>query len=134
MIEGIILRSQNYNIKIFTIFTNYHKVVRFITTNSLYIINFKDKFIFSYITHDDEIITEKTEYLTSLKNLKLTKPKFQYDVNIVGNFYEIKLISENLIKNYCAMGDYTIKLLDKYKDDIKLYNQGMKHLKKQSLF
>ncbi len=27
-----------------------------------------------------------------------------------------------LIKNYCAMGDYTIKLLDKYKDDIKLYN------------
>ena len=77
---------------------------------------FKDKFIFSYISLDDEIITEKTEYLTSLKNLKLTKPKFQYDVDIVDNYYEIKLISENLIKIYLLTLNSEYNFSDNYFD------------------
>ena len=53
---------------------------------------------------------------TSLKNLKLTKPKFQYDVDIVGNFYEIKLISENLIKNLFIDSNSEYNFSDNYFD------------------
>ena len=77
---------------------------------------FKDKFIFSYITLDDKIITQKTEYLTSSKNLKLTKPKFQYDIEIVGNNYEIKFISENLIKNLFIDSNLEYNFSDNYFD------------------
>ena len=77
---------------------------------------FEDKFIFSYVTLDDEIIAEKTKYLTSLKNLKLTKPKFQYDVDILGNSYEIKLISENLIKNLFIDSNSEYNFSDNYFD------------------
>jgi len=77
---------------------------------------FNDKFIFSHIKLDEVIVTEKTEYLTSLKNLELTKPKFQYDVNIVGNFYEIKLISENLIKNLYIESKLEYNFSDNYFD------------------
>ena len=97
---------------------NNSKVIRNINLSLISVDSdyFKDKFIFSYITHDDEIITEKTEYLTSLKNLKLTKPKFQYDVDIVGNFYEIKLISENLIKNLFIDSNSEYNFSDNYFD------------------
>ena len=77
---------------------------------------FKDKFIFSYITLNDKIITQKTEYLTSSKNLKLTKPKFQYDIEIVGNNYEIKFISENLIKNLFIDSNLEYNFSDNYFD------------------
>tara|TARA_B100000900_G_scaffold395299_1_gene393541 strand:- start:58 stop:897 length:840 start_codon:yes stop_codon:yes gene_type:complete len=77
---------------------------------------FKDKFIFSYITLDDKIITQKTEYLTSSKNLKLTKPKFQYNIEIVGNNYEIKFISENLIKNLFIDSNLEYNFSDNYFD------------------
>ena len=77
---------------------------------------FNDKFIFSHIKLDEVIVTEKTEYLTSLKNLELTKPKFQYDVNIVGNSYEIKLISENLIKNLYLESKLEYNFSDNYFD------------------
>ena len=60
---------------------------------------FNDKYIFGTVSVGDETLSEKIEYLTSVKNLDLTSPKFNYQVNIVGNFYEIRLISENLIKN-----------------------------------
>ena len=97
---------------------NNSKVISNINLSSISVDSdyFKDKFIFSYITHDDEIITEKTKYLTSLKNLKLTKPKFQYDVDIVGNFYEIKLISENLIKNLFIDSNSEYNFSDNYFD------------------
>ncbi len=77
---------------------------------------FKDKFIFSYITLDDKIITQKAEYLTSSKNLKLTKPKFQYNIEIVGNNYEIKFISENLIKNLFIDSNLEYNFSDNYFD------------------
>jgi len=97
---------------------NNSKVISNINLSSISVDSdyFKDKFIFSYITHDEEIITEKTEYLTSLKNLKLTKPRFQYDVDIVGNFYEIKLISENLIKNLFIDSNSEYNFSDNYFD------------------
>ena len=97
---------------------NNSKVISNINLSSISVDSdyFKDKFIFSYIKQDDEIITEKTEYLTSLKNLKLTKPKFQYDVDIVGNFYEIKLISENLIKNLFIDSNSEYNFSDNYFD------------------
>jgi len=60
---------------------------------------FNDKYIFGTVSVGDETLSEKIEYLTSVKNLNLTSPKFNYQVNIVGNFYEIRLISKNLIKN-----------------------------------
>ena len=84
-----------------------------ISTDSDY---FNDKLIFSNIKLDEVIVAEKTEYVTSLKNLKLTKPKFQYDVNIVGNFYEIKLISENLIKNLHVESKLQYNFSDNYFD------------------
>ena len=77
---------------------------------------FKDKFIFSYITLDDKIITQKAEYLASSKNLKLTKPKFQYNIEIVGNNYEIKFISENLIKNLFIDSNLEYNFSDNYFD------------------
>ena len=80
---------------------NNSKIIHNIDLASISIDNeyFNDKFIFAYVTLNDIIISEKIKYLTPLKNLKLTQPKFQYEVDIVDNFYEIKLISKNLIKN-----------------------------------
>ena len=62
------------------------------------------------------IISEKIEYLTSLKNLKLTTPKFQYEVDIIDNYYEITLISENLIKNLFVDSGLEYNFTDNYFD------------------
>ena len=77
---------------------------------------FNDKFIFAYVTLNDIIISEKIKYLTPLKNLKLTQPKFQYEVDIVDNFYEIKLISKNLIKNLFIASKLEYNFSDNYFD------------------
>ena len=128
------LRSEKYNYnfqlmdfsgKIYNSWTgefystpNNSKLIHNINLSSISIDSdyFEDKFIFSYVTLDDEIIAEKTKYLTSLKNLKLTKPKFQYDVDILGNSYEIKLISENLIKNLFIDSNSEYNFSDNYFD------------------
>lgn len=60
---------------------------------------FNDKFITGTIYAGNEIISEKIEYLTAIKNLQLPTPKFKYEVNIIDNFFEVSLVSENLIKN-----------------------------------
>ena len=97
---------------------NNSKVISNINLSSISVDSdyFKDKFIFSYITLDDKIITQKAEYLTSSKNLKLTKPKFQYNIEIVGNNYEIKFISENLIKNLFIDSNLEYNFSDNYFD------------------
>ena len=128
------LRSEKYNYnfqlmdfsgKIYNSWTgefystpNNSKLIHNINLSSISIDSdyFEDKFIFSYVTLDDEIIAEKTKYLTSLKNLKLTKPKFQYDVDILGNSYEIKLISKNLIKNLFIDSNSEYNFSDNYFD------------------
>ena len=60
---------------------------------------FNDKFLTGTIYAGNEIISEKIEYLTAIKNLQLPTPKFKYEVNITDNFFEVSLVSENLIKN-----------------------------------
>ena len=97
---------------------NNSKVIKKINLSSISNDNqyFNDKFIFAYITQDDIIITEKTEYLISLKDLKLTKPEFKYEVDIVGNSYEIKLISKNLIKNLFVDSMLEYNFSDNYFD------------------
>ena len=59
----------------------------------------RDKYIQAKIFSGNNLITKKTEYLTDFKNLKLTKPDFKYDVFINKEFFEISLVSKNLVKN-----------------------------------
>ena len=97
---------------------NNSKIIHNIDLASISIDNeyFNDKFIFAYVTLNDIIISEKIKYLTPLKNLKLTQPKFQYEVDIVDNFYEIKLISKNLIKNLFIASMLEYNFSDNYFD------------------
>ena len=97
---------------------NNSKIIHNIDLASISIDNeyFNDKFIFAYVTLNDIIISEKIKYLTPLKNLKLTQPKFQYEVNIVDSFYEIKLISKNLIKNLFIASMLEYNFSDNYFD------------------
>ena len=97
---------------------NNSKIIHNIDLASISIDNeyFNDKFIFAYVTLNDIIISEKIKYLTPLKNLKLTQPKFQYEVDIVDNFYEIKLISKNLIKNLFIASKLEYNFSDNYFD------------------
>ena len=97
---------------------NNSKIIHNIDLASISIDNeyFNDKFIFAYVTLNDIIISEKIKYLTPLKNLKLTQPKFQYEVDIVDSFYEIKLISKNLIKNLFIASMLEYNFSDNYFD------------------
>ena len=97
---------------------NNSKIIHNIDLASISIDNeyFNDKFIFAYVTLNDIIISEKIKYLTPLKNLKLTQPKFQYEVDIVDNFYELKLISKNLIKNLFIASMLEYNFSDNYFD------------------
>tara|TARA_B000000441_G_C21737259_1_gene350847 strand:- start:554 stop:1873 length:1320 start_codon:yes stop_codon:yes gene_type:complete len=97
---------------------NNSMIIHKINLSSISIDNdyFNDKFIFANVSLDDQVISEKIEYLTSLKNLKLTTPKFQYEVDIIDNYYEIKLISENLIKNLFVDSGLEYNFTDNYFD------------------
>jgi beta-mannosidase len=97
---------------------NNSKIIHNIDLASISIDNeyFNDKFIFAYVTLNDIIISERIKYLTPLKNLKLTQPKFQYEVNTVDSFYEIKLISKNLIKNLFIASMLEYNFSDNYFD------------------
>ena len=97
---------------------NNSKIIHNIDLASISIDNeyFNDKFIFAYVTLNDIIISEKIKYLTPLKNLKLTQPNFKYEVNIVDSFYEIKLISKNLIKNLFIASMLEYNFSDNYFD------------------
>ena len=97
---------------------NNSKIIHNIDLVSISIDNeyFNDKFIFAYVTLNDIVVFEKIKYLTPLKNLKLTQPKFQYEVNIVDSFYEIKLISKNLIKNLFISSMLEYNFSDNYFD------------------
>ena len=89
------------------------KIIASISIDNEY---FNDKFIFAYVTLNDIMVSEKIKYLAPLKNLKLTQPKFQYEVDIVDNFYEIKLISKNLIKNLFIASMLEYNFSDHYFD------------------
>ncbi len=97
---------------------NNSMIIHKINLSSISIDNdyFYDKFIFANVSLDGQVISEKIEYLTSLKNLKLTTPKFQYEVDIIDNYYEITLISENLIKNLFVDSGLEYNFTDNYFD------------------
>ena len=61
-------------------------------------------------------IAEKTKYLTAVKNLDIDAPKFAYEVTIVNGFYEVKLISKNLVKNLFVDSALEYNFSDNYFD------------------
>ena len=77
---------------------------------------FTDKYIYSYVSNGDEIISEKVGYLTSIKNLKLDLPEFNFNVNVMGDYYEIILESKNLIKNLFVSSSSDYNFSDNYFD------------------
>ncbi len=80
---------------------NNSKIIHNINLSSLNVEDnyFNDKYLFASVSVNDEVISEKIKYLTEVKYLELKIPKFTYEVSVVDNFYEIKLISQNLVKN-----------------------------------
>ena len=56
------------------------------------------------------------KYLTAVKNLDIDAPKLTYEVKALNNFYEIKLFSENLVKNLFIDTDLEYNFSDNYFD------------------
>ena len=77
---------------------------------------FNDKFLYANASINEEIIAEKMKYLTAIKNLDIGAPKFTYDVKALNNFYEIRLFSENLVKNLFIDSDLEYNFSDNYFD------------------
>ena len=68
------------------------------------------------MSNGDEIISEKVGYLTSIKNLKLDLPEFNFNVNVMGDYYEIILESKNFIKNLFVSSSSDYNFSDNYFD------------------
>ena len=77
---------------------------------------FNDKYLYANASFNDEIIAEKTKYLTAVKNLDIDAPKFAYEVTVVNGFYEVKLISKNLVKNLFVDSALEYNFSDNYFD------------------
>ena len=77
---------------------------------------FNDKYLYANASINNEIIAEKMKYLTAVKNLDIDAPKFTYEVMALNNFYEIKLFSENLVKNLFIDSDLEYNFSDNYFD------------------
>jgi len=77
---------------------------------------FNDKFLYANALINEEIIAEKMKYLTAIKNLDIAAPNFTYEVKALSNFYEIKLFSENLVKNLFIDSDLEHNFSDNYFD------------------
>ena len=77
---------------------------------------FNDKYLYANALLGNEIIAEKIKYLTAVKNLDIEAPKFTHEVNVKDNFYEIKLISQNLVKNLFIDSDLEYNFSDNYFD------------------
>jgi beta-mannosidase len=76
----------------------------------------RDKYIQAKVYSGNNLITKKTEYLTDFKNLNLIKPDFKYDVIINKEFFEISLISKNLVKNLFLTSSIDSNFSDNYFD------------------
>ena len=76
----------------------------------------RDKYILAKIYSGNNLITKKTEYLTDFKNLNLIKPHFKYEVIINQEFFEISLISKNLVKNLFITSSIDSNFSDNYFD------------------
>jgi beta-mannosidase len=76
----------------------------------------RDKYIQAKVYSGKNLITKKTEYLTDFKNLNLIKPDFKYDVIINKEFFEISLISKNLVKNLFLTSSIDSNFSDNYFD------------------
>lgn len=76
----------------------------------------RDKYIQAKVYSGNNLITKKTEYLTDFKNLNLTKPDFKYDVFINKEFFEISLVSKNLVKNLFLTSSTDSNFSDNYFD------------------
>ena len=59
----------------------------------------KDKFVYATVLNNEGLVARKIQYLTDFKFLKLSKPDFDYQIEIIDGFFEIKFLSKNLIKN-----------------------------------
>ena len=76
----------------------------------------RDKYLQAKVYSGNNLITKKTEYLTDFKNLNLTKPDFKYDVFINKEFFEISLVSKNLVKNLFLTSSTDSNFSDNYFD------------------
>ena len=77
---------------------------------------FNDKFLYANASINEEIIAEKMKYLTAIKNLDIDTPKFSYEVKALNNYYEIRLFSENLVKNLFIDSNLEDNFSDNYFD------------------
>ena len=77
---------------------------------------FNDKYLYANALLGNEIIAEKIKYLTAVKNLDIQAPKFTHEVKVKDDFYEIKLISQNLVKNLFIDSNLEYNFSDNYFD------------------
>ena len=76
----------------------------------------RNKYLHAKIYKEEKIISEKIEYLTEFKNLDLTEPKFEYEVNSIKDYFQISFSSKNLVKNLFVSSSIENNFSDNYFD------------------